>query len=85
MADGGPSRLSPELQLASNINRYGVHAVMGRPLYHHEILSMNIAEKIYNAYHERAKSDNMAGWADSNPDKTSMLNEAMLLARQYGW
>lgn len=71
--------------MVSNISRYGAHAVMGRPLYHHEILRMNTAEQIATAYKEKYASENWAEWAKTNPGKERTLNQAMRLAREYGW
>lgn len=85
VADGAPIETSPELQLLTNINRYGTDAVMGRPLGYNEILCMNIAEDIISAYNARLKSESWASWAAQNPGLSSVLNESMLIAEEYGW
>ena len=80
VADGEPISLSPELRLIANMNRYGVESVMGRPLGHHEIICMNTAETIISAYKERFEAEDWVAWAQNNPDKSRLLNEAMRLA-----
>ena len=85
VADGAPLETSPELVLLTNINKYGVQAVMGRTLGHNEILCMNTAESIVGACTSRFKSTDWAQWAQDNPGQSQLLNEAMLLAGDYGW
>ena len=85
VADGAPIETSPELVLLSNINKYGVEAVMGRTLGHNEILCMNTAEAIINAYNAKFSSKDWAKWAQDNPGSSALLNESMMLAREYGW
>lgn len=80
MADGEPIELSPELILIANMNRYGVDAVIGRPLGHHEIICMNTAETIISAYKERFGAKDWVEWGQNNPGKAQILNEAMRLA-----
>lgn len=79
MADGEPIELSPELRLLANINKYGVEAVMGRPLGHHEVICLNTAEAIVSAYKERAQAKDWVTWGQENP-VSHLLNEAMRLA-----
>ena len=79
VADGEPYE-SPELKLLANINKYGVEAVMGRTLGHHEILCMNTAEAIVSAYNEKSTSKDWVEWSQNNPNKSRLLNEAMRLA-----
>jgi len=85
VADGEQVEVSDELLLLANINKYGVEAVMGRPLYHHEILAMNTAERIVRAYNGRFASGDWAKWAQENKGESALLNEAMQIARAYGW
>ena len=80
MADGEPIELSLELKLIANMNRYGVEAVMGRALGHHEILCMNTSEAIISAYKERVKAEDWVKWGQDNPGQSRLLNEAMRLA-----
>jgi len=79
VADGEPIDVSPELKLIANMNRYGVEAVMGRALGHHEIICMNTAETIISAYNERAKAEDWVKWGQEN-SSSRLLNEAMRLA-----
>lgn len=85
MADGGQITLSPELRLLASIDRYGADSVMGRPLYHDEILRMNAAAAVVSAYNAKYAQKNWTEWADKNPAQDLLLNEAMVLAEQYGW
>ena len=80
VADGEPIDLSPELKLLANMNKYGVRAVMGRTLGHHEILCMNTAEAIVSAYNEKESSKDWVAWAQNNPYESRLLNEALRLA-----
>jgi len=80
VADGWPIETSPELLLLANINKYGVESVMGRPLSHNEILSMNTAEAIVSAYKGRNSADDWVKWGQDNPHQAALLNEAMRLA-----
>jgi len=85
VADGAPVETSPELLLSILMDKYGAAAVMGRTLGHNEILCMNTAETITNAYNERLKSPNWATWAMENKNMNVLLTEAMKLAREDGW
>ena len=85
VADGGPTTLSPEMQLLREVNRFGVSAVMGRPLYYHEIIRLRAAEAVIRAYTARESSENWAQCAKDHPDDSRMLNLAMRLAGEYGW
>lgn len=72
----GKGHYSPEIDLLRKIDRFGVMAVMGRPvLYFGEINRMSYAENTVNAYHSRAKSTNWAEWVDDNPVRAAMLAE----------
>ena len=85
VADGAPLETSPELVLLTNINKYGVESVMGRPLGHNEILCLNTVEVILNAYNERFKAGDWVKWAQDNVGRSKLLNESMKLAGEYGW
>lgn len=72
---------SYEIDLANRIDRYGVHATMGRPvLYDKEQKLLALAENIVYAYRDRQASQNWGAWAIENPNLSRLLNEAMLLA-----
>ena len=85
VADGGHVSLSPELSLAREINRFGVSAVMGRPLYHEEITKLRAAERVISAYNAKFSKEDWAEWAKKNPQEDEFLNIAMQLAGEYGW
>ena len=85
VADGGRVELSPELQLLHEIDRFGVSAVMGRPLYHEEIVRMRAAERIISAYKAKYSREDWAKWAQDFPQEDWLLNQAMKLAGEYGW
>ena len=84
VADGSPIEVSPELTLLRELNRWGVQAVMGRPLYHHELIKLRAAERVINAYSARANSKNWAEWAQQNKQESDYLNYAMRLAGKHG-
>lgn len=72
---------SPEIRLSRAIDRYGVHAVMGRPvLWAREVNAIKMAEAIVNAYHARERSENWAAWANKHPEMQALLVEAQKLA-----
>ena len=85
VADGGPLEISPELLLARELNRWGVQAVTGRPLYHHELIRLRAAERVISAYSARKNSKSWAEWAQANKQENEYLNYAMKLAGEYGW
>ena len=85
VADGGHVSLSPELQLLKEIDRFGTDAVMGRPLYHEEILRMRAAESVISAYGAKYGGGDWAKWAKDHPREDALLNEALRLAGDYGW
>lgn len=66
-----------ELNILSVINRFGVEAVYGRPLYTHEIKNLIAAEVIRDAYNDRRESKNMAAWSRKYPSRARQLSEAM--------
>mgnify|MGYP001009324862 CR=1 FL=1 len=71
-ADSGGD--SPEMEMLKRIDRYGVYAVMGRPvLYEHEIRRMTIAQNIVSAYRERARSQSWDAWLRENKEMGELL------------
>ena len=73
-AAGGP--LSPEIRLSQAIDRYGVAAVLGRPvLYMKEHYALKIAESIVNGYRSRERAENIAAWQNEHPDMGNLLAE----------
>jgi hypothetical protein len=80
--DPAGSRLPDELAMLSSIDRFGVQAVYGRPLSFHELRMMRLSENIGNYYRERAKAENWAVWAESNPGKAEVLAMAGKLYAQ---
>ena len=65
-----------ELTLIGYIDRFGVEAVMGRPvLSAGELRRMYTVENIYNAYNARKASEDWAKWAAENPARAAMLAE----------
>ena len=52
---------------------------MGRPLGYNEILCINTARTIINAYKSRQGSKNMVEWAKNNQKDNIILNHAMRL------
>lgn len=82
-AAGGAT--SPEIRLSRAIERFGVVAVMGRPvLWAREANAIKTAEAIVNAYHARERSDNWAAWANQHPEMQALLVEAQKLAEDSG-
>jgi hypothetical protein len=81
--DGG--RRPRELTLLTQIDRFGVMAVLGRPvLGAKEIRLMSIAENITHWYAERQQSQNWATWATENPEKSAGLTMAHNMALELG-
>lgn len=81
-AESGGKHHSHEMQSWLRIQKYGVYAVMGRPvLYEREMRRIAAAQNVINAYQNRAKSINWASYLSQNPEEGSLLN----LARElYG-
>lgn len=74
-AEGGS--LSPEIRLAQAIDRYGIMAVLGRPvLYLHEYYAMKTAEGLVSGYLSRQRSQNWAAWQLEYPDMAKLLFDA---------
>lgn len=66
--------------MALRIERYGVHAVMGRPvLYEGEMRRMITAQNIVNAYKDRARSQSWEAWQRENPELGNLLFKAQRL------
>lgn len=79
-AESGGSHYSQEIDTLNKIDRFGVHAVMGRPvLYEREIRRMTVASNLVSAYRERAKSTNWVEWASSNKAISDLLIKAKVL------
>jgi len=85
VADGGQHTLSPEYTLLLNIQKYGAEAVMGRALWHEEILAFNAIQRIISAYSAKTAAKDWAKWAQDNPSDNAILTEAMKLAGEHGW
>lgn len=65
-----------ELVLLGYIDRFGVEAVMGRPvLSAGEIRGMMTARNIYDAFHSRKSSDDWVKWAKDHPHYAAILAE----------
>ena len=65
-----------ELKMVQNVNRFGVEAVFGRPLFLHEIREMIIAENTADAYKSRKASGDWAKWSIENPELADLLSKA---------
>jgi hypothetical protein len=76
-ADGG--QMPNELRLLDQIDRFGVQAVLGRPLGAKEIIHMRTAENIVRLHQARGRSKSWAGWAKENPEGAALLNYCMEL------
>jgi len=77
-ADSG--QRSTEINLLNAIDRFGVVAVMGRPvLYAKEIRAMILAEKIIQTHHEFMRSENWAQWTHDNPNEADLYMRAKKL------
>lgn len=65
-----------ELTILQYIDRFGVEAVMGRPILSAgEIYRMIFAENVVFAYRDRKASKNWAAWAESNPSNDALLKK----------
>lgn len=68
--------------MLQKIDRFGVMAIMGRPVLHFgELNRMACAENILVAYRSRAKSANWAEWASNNTALANLLAEAEKLCQ----
>ena len=62
--------------MVHNVNKFGVEAVFGRPLFLHEIREMIIAENTADAYKARKASGDWAKWSVENPELAELLSKA---------
>ena len=62
------------------INRFGAQDALGRALYVREIITITVIKNIIFAYNSRARSQNFASWAKSEPELARILSEAEVLA-----
>lgn len=69
-----PDSSSLEMILLAKIDRFGVMAVMGRPvLSFGELRRLGMAENIVAAYRSRHKSDNWTAWTEQHPIMAKIL------------
>jgi hypothetical protein len=69
-----PLPIPNDLMLLGYIDRFGVEAVMGRPILSAgEMRRMAAQENIVTAYQSRKTSENWAEWATKNPSLVSIL------------
>ena len=69
------------MDVLQKIDRFGVMAVMGRPvLFFGELNRMIYAENVVAAYRSRPR-DNWAEWTDKNPVLARLLAEAEKLCQ----
>jgi hypothetical protein len=73
-----------ELTQLEAIDRFGVVGVMGRPLGMGEIRRLATCQNVVVWHTERSRQENWAQWAEDNPEKDAILNEAMRLAKEMG-
>lgn len=67
--------------LGKLIDRFGVEAIMGRPvLGAGEARRILLAEQIEQAYQSRLQAENWSAWASDNAELSKLLNQAMLEA-----
>lgn len=65
------------------IDRYGVHAIMGRPfLYADEVYQMRMAEAIKKAYKMRERATSYVSFQAENPELGNLLFEAQRLTNE---
>jgi len=82
-ASGGD--VSNEIVMGRMIDRFGVHAVMGRPyLGALEIKSIYSAEKVLQTHEEKERCTDWADWAKDNPDDAAFLARAIKAADEEG-
>lgn len=76
-AETGGSTPSTEMRLLGMIDRFGVLAVMGRPvLGAGEMLRMIAAENVVTAYMQRERAENAAVWVAENKEMNELLGYA---------
>ena len=84
-ASGGDHQ-SNEITIGRLIDRFGVHAVMGRPyLGALEVISIYAAEKVLKVYREKESSSSWAEWAQANPEDAAYLARAIKAAEEEGF
>lgn len=67
------------------IDRFGVHAVMGRPyLGALEIKRIYSAEKVLQIYRDKERASSWAEWAQVNPEDAAYLAMAIKAAEEEG-
>jgi len=73
---------SPELDRLNAIDRFGVEAIMHRPiLYFGEIRKMIYAENVALAYRSRKASENHGKWAHDHPQLEKIIINAEMLMK----
>ncbi len=86
VADGGPMRLSPELNILAKVNRYGAIPVFGGPMSAKTIYSLELAEQVTLAHRQRAAAGkSWADWAEEHPEMAGFLAAAEAAAIQQGY
>lgn len=74
-------RRSPEIEKLRRIERFGLEAITGRPVFlHRDYVRLVTVENIAAAYADRQRAENWAAWASEHPGMEKILNEA---AKQY--
>jgi len=77
--DPAENPIPDELVMLGYVERFGAQAIYGRALSGKELRGMMLAENMVKAYRERQQASDWAKWAQDNPGKAAMLNEAMKL------
>ena len=68
---------SAEIEAMKRIDRFGVHAVYGRPhLYEREMRQMIVAQNVISAYKSRSKATTWSAWVQDNPVEAELLHKA---------
>lgn len=80
----GDRPMPPEIRLAGAVERFGAQSIYGRPLGAKEIVRMETAEGVVNAFAARAHSADWANWAIANKSASEFLNRAMKYAINLG-
>jgi hypothetical protein len=69
-------RFSREMDKLVKINRFGLEAITGRPVFlFRDLCRLMTAERIVAAYRARAEAENWATWAQENPGAARILAE----------
>lgn len=70
-----------EIKLFENIQTYGIQAILGRPMYYHEIQRCNVANAVYNVKMKSLDTENWAKWAEKHQAEVNVLaNTEKLIA-----